>query len=150
MAADAHRPAILQDNDLVGVGDGAHPLGDDEHGAARHLLAQGPAQGRVGLKVQGGEAVVENVQVSPLGQGPGDGQPLLLAPGEVPAPLLHPGLESPGQAVHKARLGHRQGVAEVLLPRLGVAVAEVLRHRPGEEPGLLGHIGDPLAQVLLP
>ena len=48
---------------------------------------QRPAQDHVGLVVQRGEAVVKEIYLGLLGNGPGDGQPLLLPAGDVGASL---------------------------------------------------------------
>ena len=71
--------AIVQDDDPVGVEDGAHPLGDDHHRGVARLPAELRAQPRVGGGVQGREAIVEEVDERPLDDGPGDRQPLALA-----------------------------------------------------------------------
>ena len=57
------RPAVLQHDDLVGVGDGRHPLRDDDHRPSLVVgLQRGPQPG-VGGQVQRRERVVEQVDV---------------------------------------------------------------------------------------
>ena len=53
------------------------------------------------FEIQRGKAVVEDVQVRPLHQRPGDGEPLLLPAGEVGAALGYAGAQAVGQVVHK-------------------------------------------------
>ena len=69
---------FVDDEDLIGVANGRDTLGDDEHRGLGGVPAQRPAQFRVGRYVEGGEGVVEDVDVGLLDQGPGDGQPLTL------------------------------------------------------------------------
>ena len=79
MGAVAQLFALLQHQDVVGVEDGADPLGDDHRGDALVLLPQGLAQGGVGAVVQGGGGVVQDQNFRGAGQGPGHQHPLLLA-----------------------------------------------------------------------
>ena len=86
MFAYAGDLAVVQDDDLVGVPDGADALGHDDPGGVLAGLVQGAAEDPVGLIVQGGEGVVEEEDLRLPGDGPGDGEPLLLPAGEVGAP----------------------------------------------------------------
>ena len=52
MGAIAQLFAVLQHQNVVGVEDGADPLGDDERGDALIFLPQSLAQGGVGAVVQ--------------------------------------------------------------------------------------------------
>ena len=79
--------AVLQHDDLVGVDDGGHPLRDDDHrGVGGHRPQRGPQPG-VGGQVERGERVVEQVDLRPADQRPGDRQPLPLTAGDVGAAL---------------------------------------------------------------
>ena len=81
----AHYPAFVQHYYLVGTACGTDTLGYQEHGAVLRLLPQPPADLQVRTEVYGGEAVVEYVDLRFLADGPGDGDPLLLASGDVPS-----------------------------------------------------------------
>ena len=67
--------------------DGAHALGHDDDRGVVQLSPEGRPQAGVGAEVEGGEAVVEDVDVRPLDERPGDGQALALAAGDVGAAL---------------------------------------------------------------
>ncbi len=53
VAADAGHGAALQDDDPVGVQDGAHALGHDDDGGVVQLLPERGPQASVGTEVQG-------------------------------------------------------------------------------------------------
>ncbi|MPM31102.1 hypothetical protein SDC9_77655 [bioreactor metagenome] len=147
MGAAADDPAVLEDQDLVGAGDGRHALTDDQHRPVRGLLRQGGAQPRVGGDVQGRERVVEDVQVGSADQRPGDREALALPAGHVGAALGDRGVEATGHLRDEvAGLGHLEGVPQLLVGGIGVAVAQVAGHRPGEQVRLLRHQPDPAPQ----
>ena len=89
MSALAHQPAVVQHQDLIGVEDGGNALCHDDHGGVVGLLLQRTAQGDIRLVVKGGEAVVEQIDLRLLGNGAGDGEPLLLAAGYIGAALCN-------------------------------------------------------------
>ena len=141
--------AVFEHDDLIGVHDGAHTLGDDQHGRILDLNGQRLAQRRIGGEVERGEAVVEDVQVGLAGQRAGDGQALTLPAGEVRAALRHTGVQSERQFLDEAGLGHLKRVPHLLLGGVGIAVPQVVCDRAGEQPGLLRHVGDVLTQLVL-
>ena len=53
----------------------------------------------LGLRVQVGGGLVQNHHCRVLQKQPGDGEPLLLAPGKAVAPLPHHGVQAVGQAL---------------------------------------------------
>ncbi len=55
------RPLSMHD-DLVGVGDGRHPLGDDQHAGVLDVRPERQSQSSVGCEVECRERVVEHVQ----------------------------------------------------------------------------------------
>src|SRR5699024_11156355 len=94
--------AVLQDDDPVGVLDGADPLGDNQLGGIRDFLQEGLADHGVGVGIDGGGGVVENENLGLFQQGPGDTQPLPLAAGDVGAALLDVGVVAVGELADKA------------------------------------------------
>ena len=149
VGAAADQLAVVEHQDLVGVADGGHPLRDDDHAGAGGLGSQRGPQPGVGGHVQGGERVVEHVDLRPFDQRSGDGQPLSLAAGDVGPALGDGGVQL---AVHRPHevlgLGDPQRVPELVVGRVRLAVAEVGRHRAGEQERLLRHQADPAPQQL--
>ena len=129
--------------------DGAYALGDDQHGRILDLNGQRLAQRCISGEVERGEAVVEDIQVGLAGQGAGYGQTLTLAAGEVRAALRHARVQPQWQFAHEARLRDIQRMPHLLLRGVGIAVAQVVGDRAGEQPRLLRHVGDMLAQLVL-
>ena len=74
--------SVLQDDNLVGGLDGAHPVRNDKHS----LAGQQPGQGSLHLcfvfHVQGGRGLVQQDDGGVFQQGPGNRDPLTLAAGE--------------------------------------------------------------------
>ncbi len=95
MGAESDDMAVLEDDDLVGVGDREHPLGDDDHGGVLGHGLQGPPESGIGGHVEGGERVIEQVQLGAPDQRPGDGEALSLAARDVGATLGDRRVESP-------------------------------------------------------
>ena len=77
--------ALLQDHDGLGVADGGEPVGDDEHGAARHQPVHALLDELFRAGVDGAGGLIQN-QHRRVGAGrPGDVQQLPLALAEVAA-----------------------------------------------------------------
>ena len=103
---------------------------------------------RVGLEVEGREAVVEHVDVGLLDERPGDGQPLPLPAGDVGAALGDRLVETLGHGLHELlRLRDLQRVPQFLVGGVRVAVAQVAGHGAREEEGLLRDEPDVLPQI---
>ena len=149
MAAKAHDRAVLQNHNLAGIVNGAYTLGDHELRRVRELGREGMAKCRVGLEVERGERVVEDVEVSVTYEGARNGEALALATGEVRAALGHGGVEAAGKLADEARLRDVERVPELLVRRVGAAMAEVLGDGAAEEPRLLRDIGDAIPELRL-
>ena len=93
VSALAHQPAVVQHQDLIGVEDGGNALCHDDHGGVVGLFLQRTAQGDIRLVVKGRETVVEQIDLRLLGNGAGDGEPLLLAAGYVGVSLGDGGMD---------------------------------------------------------
>src|SRR3954470_23810586 len=126
VGAGAGHPAVVQHDDLIGVGDRGHPLGHDDHGRLAGPRPQSRAQTGVGGHVERGERVIEQVDLRTTDQRPGDRQPLPLAAGEIGAALAHRGLEALGKGAHEVTgLSDLQRGPQFVVGRLGPAVAQV-------------------------
>src|SRR5947207_523859 len=114
--------ALVQDDDPVGVHDRADPLGDDEYGRLAGVGAQCRAQPRIGAGVERREAVVEEVDRRSLHKGARDRQALALAAGNVRPALVDWRVQPAGHLLDEVlRLGHLEGVPELLLGRILLA-----------------------------
>ena len=98
-------------------------------------------QAGIGRQVQGREGVVEEVDLRFADQGPGDGQPLTLAAGDVGASLQRSG--PPARRAWPATKSAAWATVSAshisLLGGVGLAVTQVAGHRAREQVGLLGH-----------
>ncbi len=81
--AHADDRAAVEDDDPVRAHDRADALGDDHHGRVAELAVEGRPEPRVGLEVERREAVVEDVDLGPLDERPGDREALALATRQV-------------------------------------------------------------------
>ena len=84
--------AFVQDDDLVGVLDGAEAVGDGDGGAAGHELLEGLLDAALGLGVERGGGLVEDEDGRVLEDGAGDADALALAAGELDAPVADIGV----------------------------------------------------------
>jgi len=88
---NAADPAIGEVDHPVGNGSNADVVGDHRRGGAELLVA---ALDRLqhddpGLAVQGAGRLITQQHLGPLGDGPGDGDPLLFAAGELGREMVH-------------------------------------------------------------
>ena len=79
MPPQAGHLAIVEDENLLCLGDGTDALGNDQDGTPSHFLCQGVTQGRIGLEIEGRKAIVKDIEICLFKQGPGNGQTLFLA-----------------------------------------------------------------------
>src|SRR5699024_3902915 len=63
VGAAADDPSRVEDDDLVGPADGRHALGDDDDRGLTGRFVEGGPQPRVGGDVEGGERIVEDVDL---------------------------------------------------------------------------------------
>ena len=143
MGAAADDAATLDHQDLVGTDDGRHPLGDDHHGGAARAEGQRLAEPGIRGQVERGERVVEDVEVGPFDQGPGDRQALPLPARHVGAALRDRGVEAVRHLRHEVTgLRDGQGLPEFRLRRVRLAVEQVAAHGAGEQVRFLRHQPD--------
>ena len=147
---DADDPAAVEDDDPVGAHDRADPLGDDDRRWRPSISrARAARRQRVGLEVERREAVVEDVDLGPLDQRPGDRQALALAARQVRAALRDRRVEALGQLADEVSAwAMRRARPQLLVGRVGLAEAEVAGDRAAEQEGLLGDEPDPRPEVV--
>src|SRR5262245_36570520 len=147
--AQSDLQSVLDDEDLVGVLDGRHPLGDDHrHRGLDHRDQRGP-ESRVGGEVERRERVVEQVDVRLTHERTRDGEPLALPTRHVGAALADRRMQPPWhRADEVVTLRDTERPPQQLLGRLRIGVTEVARHRAREEVRLLRHETDVAPQHL--
>ena len=148
MAAPGADGAVLDEDDLVGVGHGDQVVGDDHRGAAVHEAAQRleDAAGRFGVEAGGG--LVEEQDGRVADHGAGDGDALALPAGEHAAALADAGVVAVGQAQDEVvGVGGRGGGGDVLVGGVGAAPADVVGDGAVEDECLLEDGGDVAPQV---
>ena len=79
--------AVVDDDDVVRVADGAQAVGDDKGGAAFHQAQEALLNARLGARVDAAGGLVEDEDVGIGEDGAGDGQQLALALAEVAGAL---------------------------------------------------------------
>jgi hypothetical protein len=89
--------AVMEDEDLIGGGDGLQSVGDDEQGAVGGERTESIVEERFDLGVDGGGGFVEQHDRRVLEQGAGDRDPLSLAPGDRGTAFSDPGVEAVGE-----------------------------------------------------
>jgi hypothetical protein len=75
-----HDPSVFHHQDAVGIDDGAQPVGDHDPGAAER--AEVAMHHAFGDAVEITRGLVEQQDGGAMGQGSGEGHPLLLASGK--------------------------------------------------------------------
>ena len=150
MGALADEAALIEDEDEVGLLDSADALGDDDDGGLFGNGFEVGADFLVGLVVEGGEAVVENVDCGVFGDGTGDTEALFLAAGEVGAGLGDFGVIFLVELVDKlGGFGYSGGSFHLLVGDVGGTVLDVASDGAGEEVGTLGDEADAAHEVVL-
>ena len=81
--------AAIDYHDLIRAGDGAEAVGDDQYGLSRHQLAHGLLDHGLVLGVYVGSRLVQHHNGRVLEHGPGDGDALTLASGQMGAASAH-------------------------------------------------------------
>lgn len=118
MIAPANDPALLQNQNQVRMAEATHPLGHNHLGHARHLPAQGLAQGGVGPVIQGAGGVIQHQNLRPSRQSPAMASRCFWPPDRLlPRDrhrMAHPFLED------VIRLGRPGGPVQLLLRQLPV------------------------------
>ncbi len=141
VGAAFHHPPPVEHDDLVGIPDGAQPVGEDQTGTS--TAADVRIDVALGDGVKRTCGLIQDEYGGVHGQRAGDFQALALPAGEVTGLLPHPGRVKP------TALGHHVGDTGVLKCKAQLRIAdmavpqrEVVADTPGEEVQLLIHIGD--------
>lgn len=151
VGADAIDAALIQHHDPVGVFHRAQPLGDDERGGAGQSRAQGVPDLPVRLRIHGGRAVVQDQDLRPFQQSPGNAQALFLAAGEVAAALVHPGIVAFGHPFDEfVRTGPAAGFGDFFPGGFRIAPAQVVGYGAGKQHIFLQHHGHAFPQGFQP
>jgi hypothetical protein len=109
----------VHDQDAVGVDDGGQPMGDDQRGVVLRHLRQGLLDGLLGVAVQRRGGLVEDHDARALEDGPGDGDALLLAAGELEPALADQRVPAVRQALDEgADVRQLGGALELFAARL--------------------------------
>ena len=139
---------VLDHEDGVGPAHHGQPVGDDEGGAVFHEPLQTFHDQRLGLGVQGRGGLVQDEDRRVLEQGPGYGQTLALAAGQVGALFAQDGVVAAGQAFDELMgIGEPGRGDHFLATGLLLAVGDVVVDAHGKELGFLEHDGDVVAQA---
>ena len=150
MLADADHFAMVENDDLVGVHDGADALGDDDAGRVGKFFGDAATDRFVGLVVEGREGVIKDEDLRFGSDGPGDAKALLLAAGEVAAALGDFGIIAVALAHDEAiGIGDFGGPADVLEGHVRILEGDVLFDVALEEESALRGIADAVAEVFL-
>ena len=148
MVALLHDVAVLHHQDEVGVLDGGEPVGDDKAGAALHQVGHGVLDEVLGSGIHRGGGLIQNHDLVVGQDGPGDGQKLLLALGDVGGVLVELHLVGPGEGLDEVvDVGGLGGGDDLLIAGVQAAVADVLHDGALEQPGILEHHAEGLPQV---
>lgn len=137
---------VLQQQDLVGGGQRAQVVGDQDHGRGAQQPAHAPLEDvRRHVAVHRGEGVVEQVHVGPLVHGPRQGHALLLPAAEVDPALADLRLVPGGELVQVRQQG--AGLQHGAVPVGVVRGAEehVVAQRGVLDPRHLGGVADAAA-----
>ena len=149
MAALLHDLPVPEDQDHVGVHDGAQPVGNDKGGPPPHELVHGLLDQDLGAGVHIGGGLVQNEELPVCQEGPGDGEELLLAPGDGDVVLSDDRVVALGEGADEVvAVGLVAGSDDLLPGGVGTAVGHVLGDGALEEPGVLEDHGEEPAAVV--
>ena len=134
MGALLHDIAAVYHQNRIGVLNGGQPVGDDEAGLAPHQLLHGRLDALLRLGVHVGGGFVQDQHFGVQQHGPGDGQQLLLALGDVQAVLVDDGVIPIGQAADVAvDMGGFGGGGDFFQGGAGLAVGDIVQDGPAEQ-----------------
>src|SRR5207237_1274910 len=149
VAALLRGPAVLEDDDLVGVADGAQAVGDGDHGAPLHDALERLDDDRLRLGVERRSRLVEDEDGRVANDCAGDSDALPLSAGQGQASFAHLGVVAVGHPRDElVRVGEPRRIDDLLFGSVGPPVCDVLPYRAAEEDGVLQYETDLVAHAL--
>ena len=101
MGALLAQASFVEDENAVGILDGAQAVGDDDRGASGEKTIQGFANHHFGFGIDAGGGFVEDQEARIMRQGAGETHQLALADGKRGAALGNQSVQALGQAIEK-------------------------------------------------
>lgn len=145
MGAELHDPAVVDDCDLVGAGDGREPVGDRDGRAPGRQRVERLLHGLLRARVERARGLVEHEHGRVAQHDPRDREALPLAAREAIAALADERLVAVRQTADQlVDLGGAGGCAQLLVGRVRPREAQVLGHGRVQEVRLLRHHADQL------
>src|SRR5207244_9210883 len=126
VVADFHDMAVLEDEDTVGVAQGAEAVSDEDGGALVVREAECALDVALADVVQGAGRLVENEDGGLLEENAGNGQALALAAGEVLAALGDGGVVAAGHGHDVVvKVGQAGDALDIVIRDRSLAIANV-------------------------
>ena len=142
--------AAVEHDDLVGADDGGEPMGDHDHGLARHEPLEGLLDQVLVLGIGERGRLVQHHDGRIRDDRARDGYPLLLAAGQVDALGAYHGGVAVGQpAYERIGLGGLRCLDDLLVGRSRPAAPDVVRDALAEQVGILEHQAEAAHQLVL-
>ena len=142
--------AAVEHDDLVGADDGGEPVGDHDHGLARHEPLEGLLDQVLVLGVGERGRLVQHHDGRVRDDRARDGYPLLLAAGQVHAlGAYYRGVAVGKAADESVRLGGLRGLDHLVVGRPRPAAPDVVRDALAEQVGILEHQAEAAHQFVL-
>ena len=140
----------VDDDDLVGVADGAEAVGDGDDGLALHQPFQRVDHEFFGFAVERGGGFVEQKDRAVANHHPGDADALALPAGERQSRGRRPWCRSRAACAMMKSCGIRElrGFDDLFSRRSGAAEGDVLADGAAEQHGVLQDVADLVAQML--
>ena len=125
MGALLNDPALLEDDNQVGVADCGQPVGNDKGGPALHQAVHTVLDDLLGPGINGAGRFIQNQDRRIRDGGPGNGKELPLALGQVGAVSGQLCIIALGEPADKAvRVGQSGGRVDLLVRGVQLAVAD--------------------------
>ncbi|CAN4000066.1 Bifunctional chorismate mutase/prephenate dehydratase, partial [Dysosmobacter welbionis] len=143
MGALLHDAALLQHQNLVRTHDGGQAVGDHDNGAATGQLGERFLDQSLVLGVRKGGRLIEDHDGRVLQNGPGQGDALLLAAGEISPLGANRGVHTLGQLLQNvSALGSRQRREHLLPGSVGAGSPDIFKDGGFEQAAVLEHKGN--------